>query len=197
MNILTYQLHAQVGLTIWSPHDKGVSSNHTHLASQASPFPPRQRSTRPHLLAMQWSSIKNIFFAITNVMWKPDPALYSCCVVSQCTAPISDTTWFTTFPIGFPHLPRLSPTSILSPLSWYPHLLPHDSNLFPYFPIPVLTFPMPSQSSLCLPAILPTCKDEHQSLMSLSDHTFPFRKLFHVINTCHIIEVSAYSGGPC
>ena len=83
MNILIYWPRARVGPTIRSPQDKGASSDHTHLASQASPFPPRQRSTRPHSLATERSSAKNIFFAITNVMRKPNLALYSCCVVSR------------------------------------------------------------------------------------------------------------------
>ena len=131
----------------------------------------------------------DVFWCVVLFLSSSDSSLFYFChsFVIWCTAPILSATRFATFPIGFPWLPMSSLAGILSPLSWYPHLLPQDSNLFPYFPIPVPTFPTPFQQFLCLPAIPPPL-----ARMS-TDHTFPFRKSFHVINMCRIIEVSAYS----
>ena len=94
-------------------------------------------------------------------------------------------------PYIFPsqYLVTPQPTSPLATSRLQPVPLLPDTNdqtsLYAFQPSPCL----PNNSSLCQqPSLL--------ARMS-TNHTFPFRKSFHVINVCRVIEVSAYSGGPC
>ena len=78
----------------------------------------------------------------------------------HCTAPVLGATQFATFPIGFPQLPTSSPASILLPLTLLPHLLPQDSNLFPFCLIPMTRLPyMPSNLPHAFPTIPPSASN--------------------------------------
>ena len=154
---------ANTGLCVW--HLRPIPSPHVHHLSHQ-----LQTCLTPHACLPQYHQgllwVVHAHLILVSGLLVPLLNTIGVRVLfARCTAPISGATQFTTFPIGFPRLPMSSLTGISLPPSWYPHSLPQDSNLFPYFPIPVPTFPAPSQQFLPLLAILPTCKDEHRSYL--------------------------------
>ena len=164
------------------------------------------------------------FFSITTSGWPVQPNQEKIVTYFVTLLGIMISTWMTSrrwtsarsrrsCAVYSPHFGHYS-------ICYFPHRFPSTTYIFPsqYLVTPQPTSPpttsrlqpvplLPDtndqtslyafQPSPCLPNDSSLCWQSSPLARMSTDHTFSFRKSFHVINVCHVIEVSAYSGGPC
>ena len=148
------------------------------------------------------------FLTLWKVSWVIYQFLSAFYQKEWCPAPILGPSWFPYFWLHFPFLPQSPPcickhffsndelttifvTSRLQHVPFPPWYQLLD------FPPSSPTFPVPLWIQFLHQNILATHNDEHQSSASRPNHSFPFRKSLHMINTHHTIDVSACHWGPC